>query len=388
MKMFEFNGRKRKSGRRPFKAILHEVYPDSCVDGKTGTQFNENGICWIREYCEQNLDTINGMSFTVEFADAESQDELLGHGDTGFDSGIPVFDNATIVGNFEKGYIADVEVNGVMKTVVIGEGTIDQMRNNNFVKFLEDKCAKGEELHGSVEICRCEGHNQIEYLNGKFEEGRIPVTFDYSGYSLLGVRPADETATLLELNEKTESEVNAEMDEMKEMLQKVLDKIDESATIATELNQAKEAYAELENKYNEQNASAQAIQAALDQAKKDLENWDQKWSDLYNEKCALEKLLAEARVKERLGELNEALSAFTEEQIAYAKEEKEAFENDPLNSEINTIVNKIYCEIGKRAEEQRLAEQNAAKSTGNEPEAADIFGEVNASPNAGDVDIF
>lgn len=387
MKMFEFNGRKRKSGRRPFKAILHEVYPDSCVEGKTGTQFNENGICWIREYCEQNLDTINGMSLTVEFADPESQDELLGHGDTGFDSGIPVFDNATIVGNFEKGYIADVEVNGVMKTVVIGEGTIDQMRNNNFVKFLEDKCANGEEPHGSVEICRCDGHKQIEYLNGKFEEGRIPVVFDYSGYSLLGIRPADETATLIELNEKTESEVNAEMDEMKEMLQKVLDRIDESAAIATELNQAKEAYAELESKYNEQNASVQAIQDALDQARKELENWDKKWTDLFNEKAALEKLLAEAKVKERLGELNDALSVFSDEQIAYAQAEKEAFENDPLNSEINTVVNKIYCEIGKQAEKQRVAEQNAAHNNPEEPEAEDIFSEVNTGKNE-DEEIF
>lgn len=388
MKMFELNGRKRKSGRRPFTAILHEIYPDTCIDGKTGTQFNENGICWIREYCEQNLDTIKGMSFTVEYADPDAQNELLGHGDTGFDSGIPVFDNATIVGNFEKGYIADVEINGVMKTVVIGEGTIDQMRNNNFVKFLEEKCANGEEPFGSVEICRCEGHDKIEYLNGKFEEGRIPVVFDYSGYSLLGVRPADATARLVELNEKTESEVNAEMDEMKTLIQSVLDKIDESAISANELNQAKDAYAELETKYNELNASSQQIQAALDQAKAELEGWDAKWNELYNEKCALEKLLAEARVKERLGELNNALAVFTDEQIAFAKDEKDAFESDPLNCEINTVVNKIYCEIGKRAEEKRIAEQNAAHEEHNEPEAEDIFSEINTPDSDEDGDIF
>ena len=388
MKMFELNSRKRKSGRRPFKAILHEVYPDTCIEGKVGTQFNENGICWIQEYCENNLDSIKGMSLTVEFADPETQDELLGHGDTGFDGGLPIFDNATIVGVFEKGYIAEVEVKGIRKKVVIGEGTIDQMRNNNFVKFLEEKCANGEEPHGSVEICRCEGYKNIEYLNGKREEARIPTVFDYSGYSLLGIRPADDTATLLELNEKTESEGNAEMDEMKEMLQSVLDKIDKSATNAAELNQAKDTIAELEAKCSELNASSEQIQAALDAAKKELQEWDEKWNALYNEKCALEKLLAEARVKERLGEMNSALSVFTEEQIAYAKDEKEAFEKDPLNCEINSVVNKIYCEIGKRAEEQRIAEQNAAHEDHKEPEAEDIFSEINTPNSDDDGDIF
>lgn len=388
MKMFELNSRKRKTGRRPFKAILHEVYPDSCIENKVGTQFNENGICWIGEYCENNLDTIKGMSLTVEFADPESQDELLGHGDTGFENGLPIFDNATIVGTFEKGYIADVEVKGEKKKVVIGEGTIDQMRNNNFVKHLEEMCANGEDLFGSVEICKSEGYQHIEYLNGKREEGRIPTVFDYSGYSLLGLRPADETATLIELNENQNgTEGNAEMDEMKQMLQSVLDKMEASATTAAELNQAKDAYSELETKYNELNASSQEIQSALNQAKEELANWDQKWNALYDEKCALEKMLGEARAKERLGELNNALSVFTDEQIAFAKEEKEAFENDPMNGEINTVVNKIYCEIGKRAEEQRIAEQNNAHENKNEQEAEDIFSEINASEQD-DSDIF
>ena len=328
------------------------------------------------------------MSLTVEFADPESQDELLGHGDTGFENGLPIFDNATIVGTFEKGYIADVEVKGEKKKVVIGEGTIDQMRNNNFVKHLEEMCANGEDLFGSVEICKSEGYQHIEYLNGKREEGRIPTVFDYSGYSLLGLRPADETATLIELNEnQNETEGNAEMDEMKQMLQSVLDKMEASATTAAELNQAKDAYSELETKYNELNASSQEIQSALNQAKEELANWDQKWNALYDEKCALEKMLGEARAKERLGELNNALSVFTDEQIAFAKEEKEAFENDPMNGEINTVVNKIYCEIGKRAEEQRIAEQNNAHENKNEQEAEDIFSEINASEQD-DSDIF
>lgn len=386
MKMFELNGRKRKNGRRPFKMILHEVYPDSCVVDKVGTQFNDNGICWIAEYCENNIDTIKGMSLTCEFADAEQQDELLGHGDTGYDGDLPVFDNATIVGNFDKGYIADVEIDGVVKKVVIGEGTIDQMRCNNFVKYLEEQIANGDAPHGSVEISKCVDREGIVYLNGKVEEGRIPTIFDYSGYSLLGVRPADQTATILELN-KSESEVNEAMnEELKNALQDIVNRIDETNACKEEVKKVEAEKAQLENEKNEAIESSVAIQKALDEVKAEYEALNQKYDALYEERNALEKKLGEALARERLGELNSALSIFTDEQIAYAQSEKEAFEADPMNSEINSVVERIYIEIGKRtAEEMKNSEINSAEDDG-EPE--DIFSEINAASKDGEIDIF
>lgn len=386
MKMFELNGRKRKNGRRPFKAILHEVYPTECVENKVGTQYNENGICWIEQYCENNIDTIKGMSLTVEFADAEEQTELLGHGDTGIEDGLPVFDNATIVGNFERGYIADIDDNGTTKKVVIGEGTIDQMRCNKFVKYLEERCASGDVPYGSVEISNCEGRGGIEYLNGKYEEGRIPTVFDYSGYSLLGVRPADNTAKIIELNQ-TESEVNAEMnEEMKKVLDDILAKIDETAACKAELSQAQADREAVIAEKNEITANAEQIQAALDELHKEYEELNKKYDALWEERNTLEKALGEARAKERLGELNAALSAFTDEQIAYAADEKAAFEADPVNSEINTVVDKIYMEIGKHAAEEakRQSEINAHQDKPEE-HADDIFSEVNTiNPVDGD----
>ena len=74
--------------------------------------------------------------------------------------------------------------------------------------------------------------------------------------------------------------------------------------------------------------------------------------------------------------------------VCYFEHEKEAFEKDPLNCEINSVVNKIYCEIGKRAEEQRIAEQNAAHEDHKEPEADDIFSEINTPNSDDDGDIF
>ncbi len=386
MKMFELNGRKRKNGRRPFKMILHEVYPDNCVVDKVGTQFNENGICWIAEYCENNIDTIKGMSLTCEFADPEQQDELLGHGDTGYDGDLPVFDNATIVGNFEKGYIADVEIDGVVKKVVVGEGTIDQMRCNNFVKYLEEQLNSGDAPHGSVEISKCVDRDGIVYLNGKIEEGRIPTIFDYSGYSLLGVRPADQTATILELN-KSESEVDEVMnEELKNALQEIVNRIDETNACKEKVKEIEAEKEQLENEKNEAVESSANIQKALDEVKAEYEALNQKYDALWEERNALEKKLGEALARERLGELNSALSVFTEEQIAYAKSEKEAFEADPMNSEINSVVDKIYIEIGKRtAEEMKTAEINSANE---EKEADDIFCEINSVKGDGEIDIF
>lgn len=387
MKMFELNGRKRKNGRREFKAILHEVYPNECINGTVGTQFNENGICWIGEYCENNLDTIKGMSLTVEFADPEDQTELLGHGNTGIEDGLPVFDNATIVGNFEKGYIAEIEDNGVIKKVVVGEGTIDQMRHNKFVKYLEERIDNGDVPFGSVEITSCYEHDRIEYLGGKYEEGRIPTVFDYSGYSLLGVRPADNTAKIIELNQ-TESEVSAEMnEELKGMLEGILAKIDETATMRAELSQAQAAQEQLENEKSELNATSEQIQEALDKLQEEYAELNKKYEALWEERNALEKALGEARAKERLGELNAALANFTEEQIAYAADEKAAFEADPINSEINTVTDKIYMEIGKRAQEEAQKQSELNNAHDDEDDTAeDIFSEVNTVTDTGESD--
>ena len=62
LREFELSNKKSKNGKRWFKAILHRIYPDSCVDdvNQVGTESNLNGITWIREYCEKALPTIKG----------------------------------------------------------------------------------------------------------------------------------------------------------------------------------------------------------------------------------------------------------------------------------------------------------------------------------------
>ena len=81
--------------------------------------------------------------------------------------------------------------------------------------------------------------------------------------------------------------------------------------------------------------------------------------------------------------MNTALANFTDEQKEYAKAEIEAFNADPIKSEINSITAKIYEGIGKatiasEAEKAKIiAEQNSKK--------IDIFADVDdTSANGND----
>ena len=137
MKTFEiFSESKKKgqNGRRKFKLVLYKIQPDSCIDieNEVGTEYNLNGITWIREYCEQALDSIEGMFLRCEFLD-EDRTEICGHGMTEIEDGVPIFENATTIGRFTKGYIQEIEdENGETILACIGEGEIDSSCYKNF----------------------------------------------------------------------------------------------------------------------------------------------------------------------------------------------------------------------------------------------------------------
>ncbi|HHT97424.1 MAG TPA: hypothetical protein GXZ90_05990 [Clostridiales bacterium] len=388
MKKFELSNKQNKNGRRPFKVILYEVYPDDCIINNTGTKYNGNGITWIKEYCESQLDSISGMSLTVEFINDE-RTEIAGHGDTGVDDGLPVFDNATMIGSFTKGYIENVEVQVDENTVetkifCIAEGTIDEMRYKPFVDELETKINNGESIYGSVEIYKKDDNSGIVYLDGWKQKGRIPTIFNHSGFALLGIKPADTSATLLELNKKEEQEV---MDE--KQLQELINRVNETLVETNSKNndytaQISELNVQIEEKDNtisELNASVEQIQKALNDIEEERKGW-------WEEKEALVKALGEAKAAKRLSELNEALSDFTEDEQNYAKEEIDAFKEAPVETEINSIITKIYAEIGKKEkEEQVINEKNSAQDEENDVE--DIFSEINeGADNEDDVSIF
>lgn len=399
MKTFEiFSESKKKgqNGRRKFKVVLYKIYPDDCIDtvNEVGTEYNLNGITWIRKYCEKALPSIKGMFLRCEFLD-EERTELCGHGMTDVIDDVPIFENATTIGTFTDGYIEEIEdENGERCLACIGVGEIDSSCYHNFCEKLDENITNGIYPHGSVEIMRTEANNGIVYKYGYKEQGRIPTEFIHSGYALLGVAPSDNTAKLVELNEHKEEINTMNETEIKKLIE---DTIAAYTKKASEVEQYKEEcdkkVKELNDKVEEITAeketavsNSEVIQAALDDCKKELDDTYKKLDGLYEEMDGLRKELGEAKVKERINKLNEAISDFTDDEKEYAKEEIEAFNADPIKSEINSVVSKIWEGIGKSAKadaEKVIAEQNAAKNT-----VEDIFSGVNTVKTVEDTNIF
>jgi hypothetical protein len=396
MKTFELSKKDSKNGRRHFKVILHEIYPDSCVDEKNGvaSEYNDNGISWIREYCEKALPTLEGKSIRCEFLD-EERTFLNGHGETETKDGLPIFENAVMIGTFEKGYITDIKTDEGIKTVCIGEGTIDGLCYHNFCEKLEEAIEDGNAPFGSVEILKTGDNPSIIYKYGYKDYGRIPMVFEYSGYALLGVRPADKTAKILELNQSNnvdkedftmgENEIKAivsqvigEMNSSAEEINAMKEECEKRITESQEL--VKELQAEIERQ-NENIAELESKVTALNEANAVLTTEKETLTGEINE---LKSNLEDAQKKEKIGELNAAIEGFTDEQKAFAQAEIDAFNENPLTSEINSVVDKIHAEIGKKyIEEAKKASEHV------EDDVEDIFSEINEKKvSENDVDIF
>lgn len=371
-----------KNGRRKFKAVLHEVFPNECIgeDG-LGVMYQDNGITWIEEYCNKALPTISGMSIRVQFLDDE-RTQIYGHGETDLTGekveGLPLFENATVVGHFEKGYITDIEDNGVTKRVCIGEGILDEMCYPNFVHWLEEQIASGDSVFGSIEIFKTSGNEGIVYLNGHKGDdiGRVPMDFMYSGFAMLDCCvPADKSSKLLELNQKMEVEtMNEEMmnqinEAVKSSISASMDKSSEFEAKISELNSIVEKKDEEITTLNKNIAD---LTTALEAIKGEQESY---WA----ERDAIERELGELKAAKRIAELNDALAQFTEEETKVAEENICKFKDDPINSgiEINSIVEaiKVNCyDVQKKAEieAKEIAEINSKKDKGIEVDS--IFG--------------
>lgn len=388
MKSFEISSRKSKNGRRKFKLILHEIYPDICIDtvNKMGTIYNENGITWIEEYCKNNLHTVKDMSLRVEFADRFHRIEILGHGKTGVQDGLPLFENADVVGHFTDAYIDEIEDDGITKKVLIGEGYLDEMCYPEFVSKLIEDIENNIAPYGSVEIFKDENNDGIVYKYGYKENGRIPTEYIYSGYALLGIRPADKTAKLLEINESNKEDNFMDDNQMKEFIKEI---ISEMLSAQEEINKykeecagkiavASEAVATKNKEIEELNEVISSIKSELEACKKEKNELNAANEDMKTELNSLNETVTKLQEKEKINELNTAIADFSEDEKSYAKAEIDAFNENPVNSEINSVVNAILVGIGKKAKEQAtiLSEKNASKL-----DTEDIFSEVGVTFN-------
>ena len=385
MKAFELSSKKRKDGKRRFTALLYKLQPPESVINNVGTDghWNENGITFIEKYAVNNLDSIKDMSITCDFID-EDKTEVSGHGETGevTDDGLPKFE-ADIIGHFTEGFIDEFDDNGTTGKAVFGKGVIDEMRHADFVAQIETNMANGIAPSGSIEILHPADSDSIVYLNGKFEQGRVPVRYVHSGFSLVS-NPADKASKMVELNNKKESEdetmdektINLICDSVKNAISETNSKNAEYEATINELNTS---VADKDKQISELNAQIEELNKTVNEINAEREAW-------VTEKADFEKQISDAKAKEKMNELNAAIDGFTDEQKAYAKDEIDAFKADPVNSEVNTITDKIYREIGKQSlEVQKNNEINSVDDT------TDIFGEVNsanANNDGEDVDIF
>lgn len=390
MATFELSTKKYKNGRRPFTAILYELQPPECVVEDVGTKYNKNGITFLEEYCAEQLDSIKDMSVTVEFID-EDRTQICGHGMTGTQDGMPTFDNATVVGHFTEGFITDIEVNEETKRVVAGKGYLDEMRYHAFVENLETELNNGNSIEGSVEIYKSEGNEAIVYKKGYLEKGRIPTQFIHSGWSMV-LNPADTTSTLVELNTKNNKEdkkiMEFDMNEVKAVIQSTITELNSKETEfnnkVAELNQS---IAEKDATISEQNEKIVELNATIEQVQKALDDLKKEHETYWVERDALEKELGALKAKARIGELNSAIEGFSEDEKKFAESEINAFNENPMDGNVDAIVNKIFAGIGqaskKATEEARVAEQNSAKDATVE----DIFSEMCTETHVEDEDL-
>lgn len=348
MRVLELSNKEDKDGRRRVKVILHEIY-------KNKSQHNKNGITWLEEYCKNNLDSVKGISITCEFINDE-RTEILGHGETGIVDGVPILENATMIGVLERGYIDDIVVDGESKRALIGEGYIDAMRYKNFVDVLEEKIKANETIFGSVEIIGLkENGNRIKYLNGYQEIGRIPTEYRYSGFAILGVMPSDETARLIEINDRKE---NGDMEKLEKMFEKFEEKFDKTDEYKQALEQKQKEIDDLNKQIEDLKAQNESLSDKLKETDKLKEELDK---------------LKSSTLKEQL---NAALADFSDKEKEIVKESIEKFNADPINAteSIQDIVDTILVGIGKEVcelKKKKVSERNSYKC-----EDIDILGEV------------
>lgn len=389
--ILEISNKSSKNGRIPVKVALHKIHDDM-------QETNANGLHWKKEYVLNALDSAKGMPFCAELD--EEKEVPFGHGLTGeeiISDGIkePIFENSEVVGVCESATIETIkDKNGNDIEAVCANGFLYSQRYPKFVSWLRKNYTLGN-VDTSIEIMGTkENNNKIIYEEEQPSETyRTPQIYSYTGDAFLSITPADDSAILLEISEKKQNKEDKEtmdftIEDMKTAIHSTIAELNDKSqayeTQIAELNSTIEAkdteLAEKDATISELNASVTQIQDALDQLKKDHETY---WA----EREILEQELARAKVAEKLGELDNVLGEFNEDEKAVAKEDidkltseintatkKEDLEN--VTSEINSIKSKICMNIvesQKKAEaDAKIAEQNSEKNDVVE----DIFSEV------------
>lgn len=390
MDYFELSKRNSKGGKRKIKMSLLEIHQDEKAT-------NKNGLHWKEQYILNNLDSIQEMPICCEFLD-EDKSVPFGHGFTEIDSkeNQPLFENSECVGCISKAYPTDVEIDGINKRILCGEGYIYEQRYPKFVEWLSEHLKKGKVL-SSIEIMgKSENNNMIIYENNNTNaDYRIPMAFDFSATAILSIEAADDSAVILQMNslDKTKNtdiskakETNGREEQImdEKMISQFVDSIKNTITETNCKNAEFEAQvSELNTKISEKDTEISELNSKVVSETERADKAEKAIGELNEKISALEAELADCKKDKKRGELNSAISDFTDEEKAFAQSEIDAFNADPMSVEINSIVDKIYAEIGKKAT-NAAKERKASEINSKNNEIADIYGdicEVNSTSN-------
>lgn len=378
-KILEISKRATRGGRVPIKIALLKIH-----DIETDT--NANGLHWDRGYVEGAMSSASGIPICAEFCD-ETKTSPLSHGYTGseIDDGTeePLFENSEVVGVIESASIETVQNGENSFEALVGTGVLYNQRYPKFVKWVRENFASGT-VGTSIEIMgTAENENKIVYHESEPTSAfRTPEEFVFSGTAILSVSAADENATVLEIAEKKNKEEQGSMDdnELKTLIQTTIkESNDKTIELNEKISELNEQIIAKDNTITEQNATIEQVQAALKQMEDERQTW-------WEEKNLLEQELAKLKVEKRLAELNAMLGEYTEDERNYATSEINAFKEDPLNGDIESIKSKICVGIvGAQKSQAKVTEQNARTASNTEDIFSDMYTEKNSG---GEVNIF
>lgn len=126
----------------------------------------------------------------------------------------------------------------------------------------------------------------------------------------------------------------------------------EITQLKADIKQKEADIAQIQADYDKEYAAREAAEAGLTEANAAKEAAEASLTEANSKIAQLEAEAAKA-------ELNAALAPYTEEQQAIAKEEIDAFNENPGSVEINAIVGKICTEMVRLSREKSVAETNA-----------------------------
>ena len=382
MAYFELSKRNSKGGKRKIKMSLLEIHQDEKAT-------NKNGLHWREQYILNNLDSIQEMPICCEFLD-EDKSIPYGHGFTEIDSkeNQPLFENSECVGCISKAYPTNVEIDGINKRILCGEGYIYEQRYPKFVEWLSEHLKKGKVL-SSIEIMgKPENNNMIIYENNDTNSDyRIPMVFDFSATAILSIEAADDSAVILQMNslDKTKNTDISKQNTTNESEEQIMDEkmlsqfVDSIKNTITETNSKNAEFeaqvSELNTKLSEKETEVTELNGKVVSETERADKAEKTIEELNEKVASLEAELMACKQDKKRGELNSAIADFTDDEKAFAQAEIDAFNADPMAVEINSIVDKIYAEIGKKATSDAKA-QKASEINSKANETVDIYGDI------------